>query len=277
MKVSSALRTITPWSTYIGPRVTVVRQDILSKSPYPDALVIAGELASVISRNKDFDIAKHLSAIVREDAESLVKSRNEKTLLCAALTERDATGQYVEKLFEAFIPPIVNHGFAFEAHPQNSLVRIDADTHVVTGFVARDFGGIKVHRPTFKASTGKDIDMLPDSCTDAQSMYEVYDLAFHTLIQCHLHRLVRALDLHYNGQGWGIVRGAFCRYVPARDPLHKAWWQDKFDLKCFIRMKVDGLYRDYIYNKVPNMLHYRGEQQGVAVATVDQDPADNLE
>ncbi|KAJ2718207.1 hypothetical protein GGI07_005851, partial [Coemansia sp. Benny D115] len=136
-------------------------------------------------------------------------------------------------------------------------------TGIIKGFIVRDFGGIKVHRETFTRSTGATIDMLPDSCTDAPIMYEVYDLAYHTLIQCQLHRLVRALDLHYSGGGWAIVREAFEKRVPETHPLYTAWYQDSFDLKCFITMKLDGLYRDYVYTKVPNVLFYESEQEGV--------------
>ncbi|KAJ1920793.1 hypothetical protein H4219_001029 [Mycoemilia scoparia] len=280
IKISSALRTVTPWSTHVGPNITALKPDLYSGLDNSDALVIAGEPASATSHNPDFDIAKHLSIIVREDAEALVRDRNEKTIICAALTEKGKDGipmvvrewkldtlekrvkflkAYVEKLFDAHIPLVTKLGFALEAHPQNTLLRIDADTLEIKGFVARDFGGIKVHRPTFASVTGKEISMLPDSCTEAYTMSEVYKLAYHTLIQCQLHRLIRALDLHYSGKGWEIVRNAVKRRIPETDPLFKAWAQPEFDLKCFITMKVDGLYRDYIYRKVPNILLYRGE------------------
>ncbi|KAJ2355890.1 hypothetical protein H4S01_006804, partial [Coemansia sp. RSA 2610] len=131
------------------------------------------------------------------------------------------------------------------------------------GFIVRDFGGVKVHRKTFSRSTGANIEMLPDACTDALTMYEVYDLAYHTLIQCQLHRLVRALGLHYQGNGWEIVRRSFEQRVPSVHPLRAAWYQETFDLKCFITMKLDGLYRDYVYHKVANVLFYQNEDKGV--------------
>ncbi|KAJ1646067.1 hypothetical protein J3B02_001584 [Coemansia erecta] len=284
IKVSSALRTISPWSTFVGPRVTMVIPDILSKAPVADALLIAGEPASAVSNDPDFDIAKYLSCVIRNDPEHICRLRNERVILAAALTGYNDDGvsvvvrqwkldsvekrigfleEYVDKLFDAFLPPIMNHGFAFEAHPQNSLLRIDAETGVVKGFIVRDFGGVKVHREAFTSSTGAVIDMLPDSCTDAKSLYEVYDLAYHTLVQCQLHRLIRALDLHYCGNGWSIVRRSFEKRVPNDHPLYTAWYQECFDLKCFVTMKLDGLYRDYVYRKVPNLLFYIGEDKGV--------------
>ncbi|KAI9468741.1 hypothetical protein LPJ55_005243 [Coemansia sp. RSA 990] len=283
-KISSALRTISPWSTFVGPRITQVIPKILQGAPVNGALLIAGEPASAVSNNSDFDIAKYLSCIIREDPEYICRPRGERVIVAAALTNYSDSGistvieqwnlqtirqrqeflkDYVDKLFDAFLPPILNHGFAFEAHPQNSLLRIDAETGAIKGFIVRDFGGIKVHRKTFYQSTGVDIDMLPDACTDAQSMYEVYDLAYHTLIQCQIHRLVRSLDLHYQGDGWAIVRESFEQRVPSDHPLRCAWYQETFDLKCFIIMKLDGLYRDYIYRKVANVLFYKNENEGI--------------
>ncbi|KAJ2794091.1 hypothetical protein H4R20_006340, partial [Coemansia guatemalensis] len=120
-----------------------------------------------------------------------------------------------------------------------------------------------VHRETFRHSTGVDIEMLPDACTDAQTMYEVFDLAYHALVQCQLHRLIRALDLHYHGDGWAIVRKSFEQRVPKEHPLRHAWYQASFDFKCFITMKLDGLYRDFLYLKLPNILFYKDEAEGV--------------
>ncbi|KAJ2558372.1 hypothetical protein EV175_000819 [Coemansia sp. RSA 1933] len=284
IKVSSALRTITPWSTYVGPRITQAIPDILRGMGASEPLLIAGEPASAVSTNPDFDIAKYLSCVIREDPDHICRLRAQRAILAAALTSFSDDGtsvviqkwdldthekrctflqNYAEKLFDAFLPPIMNHGFAFEAHPQNSLLRVDAESGDIRGFIVRDFGGVKVHGETFRKSTGAYIDMLPDSCTDAQSMYEVYDLAYHTLIQTQLHRLVRALRLHYQGNGWAIVRQAFEQRVPESHPLRCAWYQATFDLKCFITMKVDGLYRDYVYTKVPNVLFYENEDSGV--------------
>ncbi|KAI8319313.1 hypothetical protein GQ54DRAFT_293046 [Martensiomyces pterosporus] len=284
IKVSSALRTISPWSTYVGPRITRVIPEILRGSPVQDALLIAGEPASAVSTNEDFDIAKYLSCVIRDDPEYICRPRGERVILAAALTNYNDDGtsmavnqwkldsvekrtqflrNYVGKLFDAFLPPIVNHCFAFESHPQNTLLRISAETGEIKGFIVRDFGGVKVHRETFKQSTGVDIDMLPDSFTDAQSTHEVYDLAYHTLIQCQVHRLVRALGLHYHGDGWAVVREEFEQRVPKSHPLHSAWHQECFDLKCFVIMKLGGLYRDYIYRKVPNVLFYKNEEEGI--------------
>ncbi|KAJ2744172.1 hypothetical protein GGI20_003173 [Coemansia sp. BCRC 34301] len=284
LKTSSALRTISPWSAFVGPRVTEAIPAILCSAPVEDALLIAGEPASAVSVDPDYDIAKYLSCVIRNDPEYICRPRGERVVMAAALTNTSEDGtttvisqwglntvekrrsflhSYSEMLFDAFLPPVMNHGFAFEAHPQNCLLRIGAETGDIRGFIVRDFGGIKVHLPTFVRSTGVDIAMLPGASTKAKSMYEVFDLAYHTLVQCQLHRLVRALRLHYHGDGWAIVRNSFEKRVPASHPLRQAWYQESFDLKCFITMKLDGLYRDYIYTRVPNILFYKDENEGI--------------
>ncbi|KAJ2452765.1 hypothetical protein GGF42_003953 [Coemansia sp. RSA 2424] len=284
IKTTSALRTISPWSTFVGPRVTEAIPAILRDAPVEDALLIAGEPASAVSVNPDYDIAKYLSCVIRNDPEHICRPRGERVIMAAALTNSSDDGtstvvsqwgldtvekrrsflhSYSEMLFDAFLPPVMNHGFAFEAHPQNCLLRIGAETGDIRGFIVRDFGGIKVHLPAFVRSTGVDIAMLPDASTKAKSMDEVYDLAYHTLVQCQLHRLVRALRLHYHGDGWAVVRNSFERRVPSSHPLRQAWYQETFDLKCFITMKLDGLYRDYVYRRVPNILFYKNESEGV--------------
>ncbi|KAJ2708377.1 hypothetical protein H4R19_004773 [Coemansia spiralis] len=290
IKTTSALRTVSPWSTYVGPRVTEAIPLILQGAAVDGALLIAGERASAVSVDPDYDTAKYLSCVVRDDPDHLCRPRGERAIVAAALTDcanngvaavvrlwgldteakrRSFLQQYTDCLFDAFLPPIVNHGFAFEAHQQNALLRIDARTGELRGFLVRDFGGIMVHRPTFRASTGADIDMLPDSSTDAHSLDQVYDVAYHTLIQCHLHRLIRALGLHYRGNGWALVRRAFALRVPRDHPLRNAWLQPTVDLKCFVTMKFEGLYRHYAYRRVPNVLFYANEDEGIVFSPID--------
>ncbi|PVV02397.1 hypothetical protein BB560_003150 [Smittium megazygosporum] len=290
IKVSSALRTVSAWSTHFGPRLGKIIPNIIEKNRAmcienhldckEDALLIAKESSSVIYKSDDFDIGKHLSCVVRDEADALVDGKNEKVIICAALTEtipkddqpivvklfgldtlskrKTFLQEYCDLYFEAFIPYILNFGFTFEAHQQNALLRVSASPpHKITGFIVRDFGGVKIYQPKLWSALQifDDNFMLPDSFTDAESMEEVYKLAYHTMIQCNLYRLVRALDLHYSGIGWDIVRQSFEKIVPdPKNPLRKYWYQPKVNLKCFMLMKLDDLYRHYIYNSVSNIL-----------------------
>ncbi|KAJ1665952.1 hypothetical protein IW140_002878 [Coemansia sp. RSA 1813] len=284
VKTSSALRTVSPWSAHLGPRLTPLLPLILDRGAEDErqnVLLVAGEPASAIVR--DHEMAKYLACIVRHNTQALCGTREERAIVAAALTERNAHGTsvvqeqweldtedkaqaflrtYVRLLFAAFLPPILAHGFAFEAHQQNTLVRVDVASGRVLGFVIRDFGGVMVHPETFRRSTGHELPMLPGNSTTARTMDEVYDVAYHTLIQCHINRLVRALGLHYSGSGWAIVREELARAAPADSELYAAWMESStVRLKSFIAMKLGGLYRDYLYTNVPNLLHYRSEYE----------------
>ena len=63
-----------------------------------------------------------------------------------------------------------------------------------------------MHKEQFEQSTGRTLELLPGSSIFADSVDDVFAKVFHTTIQSHLHRMVRALDMHHDGSGWAIVR-----------------------------------------------------------------------
>ncbi|CAO3598813.1 unnamed protein product [Absidia cylindrospora] len=194
IKVSSALRTITPYSTYFGPGFSF---GVVPHLTYDaNILTIERELASAVYKHDDTDIAKHCSCVLREAVE--YDQDNQDTIVpCAALVEKiqrpdtditlvkhvwnldtdekrvDFLDRYIDLALQAFLPPALNNGVAFEAHGQNTLARFDKKTGLLKGFVIRDFGGVKVHRETLVKSAGVDIDVLPDSCVVAETTDEV--------------------------------------------------------------------------------------------------------
>jgi siderophore synthetase component len=85
IKVTSALRTVTPWSTHSGTALG----NIFDKLEIDrNLLKVCKEFAGVYTIEKDFDIAKHLTCIIREDFNEL-NSDGERVIICAALVERD--------------------------------------------------------------------------------------------------------------------------------------------------------------------------------------------
>lgn len=60
--ITSALRTISPWTACVGPEAGEVLADLLPKD-----LWVAREVASVTGSGADFDEAKHISCVLRED------------------------------------------------------------------------------------------------------------------------------------------------------------------------------------------------------------------
>lgn len=95
-QITSALRTITPWSAQGGPIVTDIMNRFL-----PSDLWTFKELASATGSQSNFDDAKHLSCILREDLELRAEANNEVLIIAAALTQQPhGTSQpYVEILF----------------------------------------------------------------------------------------------------------------------------------------------------------------------------------
>ena len=289
IKVTSALRTVTPKTCYQGPGLS----DIFSKLEklVPDnRLIIWPEAASIWPNHPDEDIAKHMSCVVRLERVPV----GETAIIAAALTEEDpSSGKtrcevafglsseeekrrflqvYAEQLFACFLPSVTQAGFAFESHPQNTLLRVKPVTSETrgefkisqnwecTGFAIRDFGGIKVHRETLRHQLDEELDVLPDACTVADTMDDVYKLAYHTLVFCQLQALVRGLKLHDTGFGWQIVRHAFKKHCRPESELYDKWLGHGWVwMKSFMKMKMDGLYRDYLYDLAPNMLVYPSE------------------
>ena len=109
---------------------------------------------------------------------------------------------------------------AFECHPQNCVARFDKNTKELKGFVIRNFGGLRIHRETLKASTGHHLDVKEGRYVAAKNLEEVYIRAYSSMIQNHLQLLLRTLELHYNGKGWAIVREELQRLVPRDHPAY---------------------------------------------------------
>lgn len=152
--ITSALRTVSPWTACVGPEAGEVLSDLL-----PEDLWVAREVASVTGSGADFDEAKHISCVLREDLEPRANALGEALIPAAALAETElATGtssaervfgldtvdkrkewlrKYVSTLLRLVIPPALESGVALEAHGQNMLVRVNRSTKEVTGFVVR--------------------------------------------------------------------------------------------------------------------------------------------
>lgn len=86
MKVTSALRTITPFTTYFGPGFS---KNVVPKLTVNHSILqIERELASTCYVHPDFNVAKHCSCVIREAFENTSVDRGEKVIVCAALVEK---------------------------------------------------------------------------------------------------------------------------------------------------------------------------------------------
>ncbi|KAJ7183177.1 hypothetical protein C8R46DRAFT_1066173, partial [Mycena filopes] len=260
IKLTSAVRTISPASAYLGPRFSA--QVVPALTMDRNIVTVARELASVVHTHPDGEIAKHCAAIIREAYENTSEERGERLIVCTSLVEKGHAGEgghlyavnrvfeldteekrlawldkFVKVFFEAFLPPVLHNGVAFEAHPQNCVARFDLKTKELLGFIIRDFGGLRVHRASLRASTGVELDFLEGHSIIAEDPDDVYARMYHTVIHNHLQQLIRVLGLHYSGKGWA---------------------KKTFPGKCFMRMRCEGMYRFHLHAPFPNLILYEG-------------------
>jgi siderophore synthetase component len=95
-QITSALRTITPWSAIGAPEVSELLVKLLPKDMW-----VYREVASVNGGQEDFNEAKHMSCILREDLEFKARAQGEALILAAALPQPvlDCGKTHAEMLF----------------------------------------------------------------------------------------------------------------------------------------------------------------------------------
>ncbi|KAH9177423.1 hypothetical protein EDB89DRAFT_2218461 [Lactarius sanguifluus] len=290
ISVSSALRTISHFTANFGPRFS---KEIVPKLAIdPRILTIEQEIASVVcSRDAkgvslDPDIAKHFTVVIRKQ---YLPVEDEAVIICAALLETGHSGlpagvpvvqqvmrldapekrlrffdEYARLLIAAVVPPLLHNGVAFEAHPQNALLRLSRASLTPLGFVLRDLGGLRVHPPTLQTSTGCQFAFLPGHCVVTSTREEAAQKLYHTLVHNHLQRLARALRLHADGSAWSVVRAHLSREIPRGSWLWSAWMDatvKSLPGKCLLRMKLEGVYRESVSEPFPNLIHFRPDER----------------
>ncbi|KNE54664.1 hypothetical protein AMAG_00622 [Allomyces macrogynus ATCC 38327] len=302
MTITSAMRTVSPYTVQNAPVMSAMAH-LVNESR--NVLFPIDEFASIGLDHPDEAIAKAMGCVLRADPERLLAPHGEKVILCAALVERDvATGvphvvrafglqslaqrlawftKYAKLLVQSLVPPLAKYAFAFEGHGQNMLLRVrpaakQGDNATLVGFAVRDYGGALVHVPTYRAALATRDDLTdklrPGSFQLAASPEAAYRVAYHTMVACHLHRLARVLDLHQSGAAWRVVREAvrteLAPFGGDAHPLARAWLHERdVDAKAFLRMKCGGLYRDYVYERVPNLL-FVGDEEGQKVESSEE-------
>ncbi|KAF8534144.1 ferric iron reductase FhuF-like transporter-domain-containing protein, partial [Trichophaea hybrida] len=274
-KVTSAVRTITPWTTCVGPELSELLGKLL-----PDEFWVFNEVASLSGSQEDFSEARHLSCLIREDLEIRANGQGEALVVASALAERDVENyitnaervfeldsvdrkkawfrEYARGLFSNTIPLLVRYGICLESHGQNILVRLHLDTGAIVGFAVRDLGGVRIHVPTLHKN-GYDLKTaLPGSSILTDDLHEVWSKAHHTLIQNNMNQFIRGLRLQCEG-GWAIAREELKSVLQADEDenarrLEGFLFAEKVPVKSFMRMQMAGVYRHYLYKDLPNIL-----------------------
>jgi siderophore synthetase component len=263
--ITSALRTITPWTTVNGPVFTELLERFL-----PPDLWVFREVASVTGSQSDFDKAKHLSCILRHDLEARARMNKETLILAAALSHHSPDTcrpyaetlfnlqtsrekecwfrRYIACLFKLALPPLLNHGIGLELHGQNLIARVCLQTGDIKGFAVRDFGGIRLHIPTLQQYGVKLGSLLLGSATMTDDLHNVWSKVHHSMLQNHVGSLMTALGLESKG-GWSVVREELVAILRPDESatgqsLYQFFLGDTMPFKCFLRMRMEGKYRD---------------------------------
>jgi hypothetical protein len=91
IKLTSAVRTISPESAYLGPRFS--SQVVPALELDPEVVTVAKELASVVHAHPNGESAKHCAAILRECYENTSEERGERLIVCTSLVESGHSGE----------------------------------------------------------------------------------------------------------------------------------------------------------------------------------------
>lgn len=232
--MTSAQRTVSPKSVVMGPRVSRLLSSIIaSEGGFGGTLAIVPELCGMHLMDADDDRARHLSALYRANpaacvapdmlavpvgalfAESPFSGRplaTEAVALCGsdnAAGAREFFRQYAVTALRAVLSPYLLYGVAFEAHQQNSFIVLDQDYRPVQ-LLVRDFGDIRIHRPTLERSGHTLQAHRPGHILFDDTAF-VRAKVLHAMLLCQLSELALLLARSYGcdeDEFWRILAAA---------------------------------------------------------------------
>ena len=237
--MTSEQRTLQAKSIHMGPRLSTLISDILSKERYLyEGLEIfteelgailhhpvtgdehPGRFLSVVYRNSDA-LARNDGLLPVTVAALLTASPIDgRPLICELIARNgDESEAAVSAFFRAYVGTVIGptlamyllYGIAFEAHQQNSTILFD-ESGRPRKLLIRDFGDGRSFAPLFRerghhlkpfTRTG----ILPTTFDDDISL--VRSFVIDACFVCHLHEVALCLDEHYALPGtslWRILR-----------------------------------------------------------------------
>jgi siderophore synthetase component len=260
--MTSEQRTLQAKSIHMGPRLSTLISDILSKErDLDDGLEIfteelgailhhpvtgdehPGRFLSVVYRNSDA-LARNDGLLPVTVAALLTAGPIDgRPLICELIARNgDESEAAVSAFFRAYAGTVIRptlamyllYGIAFEAHQQNSTILFD-ETGRPRKLLIRDFGDGRSFAPLFRerghhlkpfTRTG----ILPTTFDDDISL--VRSFIIDACFVCHLHEVALCLDEHYALSGtslWRILREEVEAVFDALRPrmLSDAFWLEE--------------------------------------------------
>lgn len=275
LRLTSVVRTVSPKSAVMGPRITSLLSRIVAdEAGFGGRLDIVGEEVGVhyIDPDGNDDRSRHLSVLYRSNpmrkrtgalfpvpvgtlfADSPVDGRALVTELVAASFGDHADGSvafykhYADTVLGAILGAYLLYGIAFEAHQQNSFIMVDSACRPAQ-LLVRDFGDLRVHGPSLKRA-GHELDVFRAGHTVFDANEKVRDKLLHAVMLCHLSEMGLLLARSYrHGEAvfWDILRAsteqAFERLRERTDP--QRWHEERaavlearWPAKAFLRMRL---------------------------------------
>lgn len=279
LRLTSVQRTVSPKSAVMGPRLTALLRRVLREdAELSDTLDVLGEdvgLHLQLPLDQD-ERARHVSVLFRESpttraqqgrlpvpvgalfADSPLDSRPlfDELARLAGLAPLAYLARYLDVALPAVLTPYLLHGIAFEAHQQNSFMLCDADG-LPRQLLLRDFGDLRVHRPTL-AARGWELNAHRPGHTLFDDARHVRDKLLHAVFLCHFGELGR-LAAQSAGvperDGWRLIADRCAavferlrtrtepqRWAAERHALLDAEWP----AKAFLRMRLADASEDVV-------------------------------
>lgn len=285
---TSALRIINPASIENGPKLTKIFKQILNmQNTFSQYIKFAYDDHALRIIDNNIEATKHLAIIYRRNPVSLV-SKNQIPIVVAALCQQSpinqlplfieimhlavgdtlvAAIQYFDKychiVLRAYLDLFLIYGIALEGHQQNTIAVFDKYDPVY--MIARDFGALRIHAPTFQKQ-GFDFKPFPNSSIITDNISHVTSKFLDTVIQYHLGSIILLLADYYEVSEnifWKIIKNHIEKtFENLKDKVNPEYWhktyeailQDDWQTLGFLRMRLNTNHNNYIFAHTKNPL-----------------------
>lgn len=284
LRLTSSVRTITPRSCHMGPRVGRLLRNLFEQDAgFKGRIDVLDEPvgAHFTSRGALPELEKNFNFIAREAVSTRI-APGHIAVIPAALAEpfpiegpplllgltakngypaRDSLTvfeNYTRDFLSLVLRTYLVYGIAIEAHGQNMLACFDEHGELMK-FLYRDLAGIRIHEPTLKR-LGIELDVHPDRRTVVQDFAEHRIWLRHRAYHSHLGHIAHGLSVAtgiaeagYWRLAGEITAEVFAQLRDEVDPVH--WERERHELleapwsgKAYLSMRLKNQVRDLSYS-----------------------------
>ena len=217
--ITSVRRTISPRTCQMSPRIgSLLRQLLQRDTALSTHLRLQPEICGVHYKNSAKpEEEKQLAAVFRQPSGEIRRSGeylvpctalladspyNGKPLVAALIARRFGSvgpdevrrffSDYIQHLLPGLLRLYLVYGIALEAHQQNTILVLSRD-HRINGFVLRDLGGIRLHRPSI-INAGLSLRLHEDRLTVPEDRESLHHNLLSVVMFLHLGQFVMHLQ-----------------------------------------------------------------------------------